>query len=166
MGRGLSPLRALLLTLSPACPQHTAQGGRDTLAGGHFPRPPRRTWRGTFGEGVVGQSPPAHLILRLHHHHHVEAVAGEILLLRRPAQGARDGGQQSPARGGSGPPPSNNLCKLCYPELPASTRQGLGAAQPRGTALRHSPAPTCTVMAAFFVMVWYIPMKATLLSKS
>lgn len=28
------------------------------------------------------------------------------------------------------------------------------------------PAPTCTVMAAFLVMVWYMPMKATLLSRS
>lgn len=41
-----------------------------------------------------------------------------------------------------------------------STRQGPGAAQPHGTV------PTCTVIAAFFVMVWYIPMKATLLSRS
>lgn len=26
--------------------------------------------------------------------------------------------------------------------------------------------PTCTVMAAFLVIVWYMPMKATLLSRS
>lgn len=28
------------------------------------------------------------------------------------------------------------------------------------------PFPTCTVMAAFLVIVWYMPMKATLLSRS
>lgn len=50
--------------------------------------------------------------------------------------------------------------------MPGSTRQGPGVAQPPGTDPWHSHLPTCTVMAAFFVMVWYIPMKATLLSRS
>lgn len=53
----------------------------------------------------------------------------------------------------------------------SAAQPGVSAvAQPHGMDAQHGPTaqpvPTCTVMAAFFVMVWYIPMKATLLSKS
>lgn len=43
-----------------------------------------------------------------------------------------------------------------HPDRTCGTLQGWGV----------PPTPTCTVMAAFLVMVWYIPMKATLLSRS
>lgn len=38
--------------------------------------------------------------------------------------------------------------------------------QPHPSLGRAYAFPTCTVMAAFLVIVWYMPMKATLLSKS
>lgn len=40
------------------------------------------------------------------------------------------------------------------------------SSQPRLSPRRARAFPTCTVMAAFFVIVWYMPMKATLLSRS
>lgn len=43
--------------------------------------------------------------------------------------------------------------------------QGLESQSP-ATSRRPMCVPTCTVMAAFLVIVWYMPMKATLLSRS
>lgn len=100
---------------------------------------PGGTWGGTFGEGVVGQSPPARLVLRLHHHHHVEAVAGEILLLRWPSQG---GERQGSAGAPWGHPRTERT--LLPPPAPGRGREQHGpAARPHthlhgdGRLLRH-----------------------------
>lgn len=79
-------------------------------------------------------------------------MAGEILLLQQETGVSRAQQDISHARSY----PRDVLCGLWQQQ-----------AGPRhSSALWHSPVPTCTVMAAFFVMVWYIPMKATLLSRS
>lgn len=96
------------------------------------------------------------------------------LVRHRLRRGSRAVPPRTPHPPSSPPPPRRNCCwgnPSSATAIPDGGERSLalggsGLVPPAPGRGWHSPTLTCTVMAAFLVMVWYMPMKATLLSRS